>query len=115
LHCFVAIREAVQQQAIVFTSNFGVIPTFKAGIHWGEVATGEIGSVKKDIVYSGDVLNTTARIVALCNQYNETLIISESMYEELKQAVGFQFNYIASPVLRGKKNPLGIYGVKTLF
>jgi adenylate cyclase len=114
LYCFVAIREAVQQQATVFTSNFGVIPTFKAGIHWGEVATGEIGSVKKDIVYSGDVLNTTARIVALCNQYKETLIISDSMYEELKQAEGFQFNYIASPVLRGKKNPLGIYGVKTL-
>jgi len=73
LHCFTAIRDAVKRQEDFFIQNFGVVPYFKAGIHNGEVTTGEIGSVKKDIVYSGNVLNTTARIVALCSKTNSRL------------------------------------------
>ncbi len=113
LRCFTAVWVAVQENAAVFIKNFGVVPTFKAGIHFGEVATGEIGTVKKDIVFSGDVLNTTARIVALCNQYNETLIISEVVYNELADTPGYRFHYLDSHILRGKTVKLGLYGVKS--
>ena len=111
LRCFTAIRDAVERQENFFLQNFGVVPHFKAGIHSGEVTTGEIGSVKKDIVYSGDVLNTTARIVALCNQYNESLIISDMLYEKLKETPGYRFRYLDSPVLRGKTQKMGLYSV----
>ncbi len=112
LQCFAAIREIVRSNREIFEEKFGLVPGFKAGIHSGMVATGEIGSVKKDIVYSGDVLNTAARIVALCNQYNEMLIISGVVYEDLKDMPGYQFRYLDSPVLRGKTTPLGLYAVK---
>lgn len=111
LDCFTAIRDAVERKESFFVQNFGVVPHFKAGIHSGEVTTGEIGSVKKDIVYSGNVLNTTARIVALCNQYNESLIISDTLYEELKETPGYRFRYLDSPVLRGKTQKMGLYSV----
>jgi len=67
--------------------------------------------VKKEIVYSGDVLNTTARIVALCNQYKAPLIISAPLYEKLKGTTGYQFKYLDSPDLRGKAAKLGLYSV----
>ncbi|HEX5653251.1 MAG TPA: adenylate/guanylate cyclase domain-containing protein [Chitinophagaceae bacterium] len=111
LQCFKAIRETVKEKADFFMENFGVIPSFKAAIHSGIVTAGLIGSVKKDIVFSGDVLNTTARMVALCNQYQQTLIISEYLYKELKDTPGYQFNYLDSPVLRGKTVKTGLYGV----
>ena len=111
LRCFTAIRDAIKAQETIFIQNFGVVPYFKAGIHSGEVTTGEIGSVKKDIVYSGNVLNTTARIVALCNQYNESLIISDTLYEELKQTSGYRFKFLDSLVLRGKAEKTGLYSV----
>jgi adenylate cyclase len=114
LHCFTAIRNAVKEREDFFKQNFGVVPYFKAGIHSGEVTTGEIGSVKKDIVYSGNVLNTTARIVALCNQYNESLIISDILYDELKETPGYRFQYLDSPVLRGKTQKIGLYSVNPL-
>lgn len=114
LQCFTAIRNAVKERENFFQQNFGVVPYFKAGIHSGEVTTGEIGSVKKDIVYSGNVLNTTARIVALCNQYNESLIISGTLYEELKETPGYRFQYLDSPVLRGKTQKIGLYSVNPL-
>ena len=114
LQCFGAVKAAVAHQRDYFLNNFGVVPEFKAGIHSGEVTTGQIGSVKKDIVYSGDVLNTAARIVALCNQYSQSLIISEVLYEALKTAPGYEFNFLDNPLLRGKTVPLRLYGVSML-
>lgn len=112
LNCFFATRNAITEKAGYFMVHFGVVPEFKAAVHAGIVATGEIGTVKKDIVYSGDVLNTTARIVALCNKYNESLIISESLYRDLKEATGYRMTYLDNPLLRGKHAPFPIYAVK---
>ncbi|HEX4876230.1 MAG TPA: adenylate/guanylate cyclase domain-containing protein [Chitinophagaceae bacterium] len=111
LHCFTAIRDAVEKKKGFFLQQFGVVPSFKAGIHCGEVTTGGIGSIKRDIVYSGNVLNTTARIVALCNPYKESLIISGTLYEELKDTPGYRFRYLDSLVLRGKTEKTALYSV----
>ena len=111
LQCFRAVCNAVDNHAATFEKEFGVVPRFKAGIHAGLVVTGEIGTVKKEIVYSGDVLNTTARIVALCNQYGQTLMVSDVIYNALKQTPGYHFTYIDSTVLRGKVVATGLYGV----
>jgi len=48
---------------------------FKAGIHIGKLVAGEMGVVKKEIVFSGDVLNTSSRIQAECNKLNCSLLI----------------------------------------
>lgn len=109
--CFYAIRAAVNEKSDHFLENYSVVPEFKAGIHCGEVMTGEIGTVKKDFVYSGDVLNTTARIVALCNKYNESVIISGTLYSDLKDIAGFSSRYLDNPLLKGKKDPFTIYAV----
>lgn len=114
LLCFNSITQAVKQKEDLFMNKFKVVPQFKAAIHSGEVITGEIGTIKKDIVYSGDVLNTTARIVALCNHYNQTLIVSSTIYNELIDTAGYEFIYLDSPVLRGKSMQLSLYGVKAI-
>jgi adenylate cyclase len=113
LRCFTAIQEAVKKRAGHFTDTYGVVPAFKAGIHAGTVTTGEIGTIKKDIVYSGDVLNTTARIVALCNFYKEELLISGLLYQELKETTTeYNFYFIENVLLRGKKTEMGLWGVR---
>jgi adenylate cyclase len=112
LRCFTAVEEAIKQHATLFRDEFGVVPSFKAGVHTGKVATGAIGSLKKDIVYSGDVLNTTARIVALCNQYQSSLIISETLYKSLNNPPGYRFRHLDNPVLKGKSAPMSLYAVE---
>lgn len=112
LNCFKAIRDVVEQNREIFTERFGVVPEFKAAIHMGTVSTGEIGLAKKDIVYSGDVLNTTSRMVALCKKYQVDLIVSEVLYEEIKNTPDYKFIYIDNPVLRGKVARLGLYSVE---
>jgi adenylate cyclase len=50
--------------------KYGELPHFRAAIHEGTVTATVIKSMKKCIVYHGDVLNTCARIMSLCSQYN---------------------------------------------
>ena len=114
LRCFSDIRQAVKDRAEVFIKDFNVVPDFKAGIHAGLVTTGEIGTVKKDIVYSGDVLNTTARIVALCNNYKQDLLISGSMQKELKATQSYQFSFVDKVILRGKRIEMELWAVKEI-
>ena len=111
LDCFYKIKEAIANASAEFNNLYGVTPDFKAAIHTGSVATGEIGLVKKDIVYSGDVLNATARMVALCNHYNAALIISDVLLKKFKTSHNYNFQYLDSPDLRGKKTKLGLYSV----
>ncbi|WP_370155327.1 adenylate/guanylate cyclase domain-containing protein [Ferrovibrio sp.] len=48
-----------------YLKEFGVAPQFRAVLHAGEVVTGEMGEVKREIVLLGDTINTTARIEQL--------------------------------------------------
>jgi adenylate cyclase len=67
--CFFAMKRAMEIQTVKYKRQFGVVPEFKAGLHCGMVTAGEIGSLKKEIIFTGDVLNTSARIQGLCNYY----------------------------------------------
>jgi adenylate cyclase len=91
------------------------VPEFKAGIHVGEVITAQIGELKSEIVYNGDVLNTTARIQALCNQLSQKLLVSAELMENL--SLGPEFTvFKQGPVqLSGKSEALELCAVKRTF
>jgi adenylate cyclase len=101
LQCFFAMKEALAKQEDNYLEEFGVAPSFKAGIHFGEVTTGEIGTIKKDIAFSGDVLNTTARIQSLCNTYGVDLLVSEKVVEALGESQVFASKNRGRPSLGG--------------
>lgn len=85
VRCFFDIKQNLQVKKNHFNNEYGVIPDFKAGIHVGEVTVGEIGALKKEIVFVGDVLNTTARIQGMCNQHKTDLIISDYLRSGLDE------------------------------
>lgn len=62
IECFFAMKDLLGMKAEKYNTKFSVLPDFKAGMHSGTVRAEEIGSLKKEIIFTGDVLNTTARI-----------------------------------------------------
>ena len=94
-----------------YLEKFGVIPEFKAGYHIGEVTSGEIGILKKDIIYTGDVLNTTARLQAQCNRYNAKALISGQLLEELQMEDSISYSKIGELTLRGKTELISLYSL----
>jgi len=76
LRIFFLIKKRVEESRDQYLSEYGVVPEFKAGVHFGKVTIGQIGNLKREIVFNGDVLNTTSRIQDLCNTYHHDLLIS---------------------------------------
>jgi len=111
IECYRQISDSIRQQSETYLKKFGLIPEFKAAFHLGEVTTGEIGIIKKDIIYTGDVLNTTARIQAECNKYNSEILLSEELYEKLTPGEHFNGSEIGELQLRGKQYPTKLYSL----
>ncbi len=112
IHCFFAMKSALSNQANKYNLEFGIVPTFKAGIHLGSVTTGEIGVIKKEIIFSGDVLNTTARIQGLCNKYAVDLLTSEQAIRIMDLENEFQPRSIEEVALRGRNEKIQLFTIQ---
>ena len=111
IHCFFKIQKALQLKKDYYEHHFGIQPVFKAGLHCGNVIAGEIGVIKRDIAFSGDVLNTTARIQSKCNEMGVFILISGELINLLSadSAINHQPKWIGEVPLRGKENPVELY------
>lgn len=107
--CFFRITKRFEIRNDYYKNKYGTVPFFKAGIHLGLVTTGEIGTLKKEIIYTGDVLNTSARIQAECNTYDKSNLVSEQLIQKLNSNDSLRFTKIAKLHLRGKKELVQLY------
>lgn len=97
------------QKKDFYQNQFGLVPRFKAVLNEGLVTVAEIGQIKTEIAYHGDVLSTTARVRDLCSDCDENLLITQSFFEQLTIAEQDDFTAIETTVLRGKKKAVVIY------
>lgn len=111
---FFAYRQKLENRKEYYMQNFGVLPVFKAGIHGGELMVAEIGVIKKEIAYHGDVVNTTARIQSMCNELEELLLASGDLLESLEIKEKYSSEHKGDFVLRGKVGSVQLYGLKEL-
>jgi adenylate cyclase len=112
IECFFAIRAAIKKKAARYHRQFGFIPGFKAGFHAGKVTIGEIGVIKRQIIFTGDVLNTTARIQGLCNTYKVDILLSDQLRERLPLQGRFKAHPLGETVLRGRDEKIGLFTIE---
>ena len=114
LKAFFMIREKITNNRDHYLQNFGLIPEFKAGLHSGVVVSAQIGDLKREIVYNGDVLNTTSRIQNECNNYQRDCLISGTLRDRLEDIQKFHWEKLDLVTLRGKEIPIELYSVNTV-
>jgi adenylate cyclase len=111
LNCFFEIQEALRLKTSYYKETYdGIVPEFKAGLHYGYIMAGEIGVVKRDIVFSGDVLNTAARIQQKCNELGVNILLSNYLLDKLSlHPENFEPKKIGNMELRGKEQKVMLY------
>jgi adenylate cyclase len=57
--CFGAF-DRIDAQRSAYERDFGLVPDFRAGLHCGPVAVGELGYLKKEIALIGDTMNAAS-------------------------------------------------------
>ncbi|MDT0678623.1 adenylate/guanylate cyclase domain-containing protein [Autumnicola musiva] len=114
ISCFFRIEKSIFKKGEYYLQEYGLLPVFKAAVHTGHVVVGEMGVIKREIVYSGDILNTTARMMEQCNIQNQKLIISEDIAGMIPEEKRKKYNLqpLGTMALRGKMNEVGLYGVE---
>ena len=111
LRVFFAIDAAIESRKKHYLDRYGIVPEYKAGAHLGEVITAEIGDLKKEIVYNGDVLNTAARIQTMCNELGRRFVASKQLIQALVVPEDFSIEQLGAATLRGKAEPLELVGL----
>ena len=110
---FFAFKQKLLTKKDYYTNKYGAFPEFKAGLHGGVLMVAEVGVVKKEVAYHGDVINTSARIQAQCNSYKVPILISEKLLKDLISDDFFSTKYLGDVLLKGKQKKVNIHTVIT--
>lgn len=108
---FFAIEDAIASNGGRYYERYGLIPSFKAGVHLGPVVISEIGDIRREIVFHGDTMNTTARILAQCHALRSSLLVSQEIAQRLPSADFFAVKPIGAVHLKGKENVVAVCGI----
>lgn len=108
LACPFIVQDNVARNAGQYRSRFGVVPTFRAALHCGEIVAGEIGDVRREIAFVGDTLNTTARLLDAAKTLGRDVLVSTDLLRQTTPPAGVSAEPLPTLEVRGRSAPLGI-------
>lgn len=113
LRAYFRFVDRLQARADHYQSIYGLAPTFKAGANIGSATVLEVGEIKREIAYLGDVLNTAARIQGKCNELGEDLLVSGPLLDRLHPLPpDLDVLPMGAVELRGRGAPVSIFSVR---
>jgi adenylate cyclase len=101
----------MERRSNFYRKQFGKVPRFKAGVHSGEVTAGFIGVIKRELIFSGDTVNTTARIRSMCHELNEQFVLSADFMLDFHQPFGYRIEEIGTMELKGRQEPTKLFSL----
>ena len=117
INCFNAISAAFQMiQSLekvnrYLKQNFDESFEIGIGIHFGNVVLGNIGHREKvQLTAIGDAVNVASRIEKETKHTNTSILVSESMYFQIKEKV--RAGKILNTKLKGKKGSFQLYEIE---
>ena len=112
LMIFNAFKGRLHTRASYYLETYGIRPFFKAGLHCGTVTVTEVGEIKKEIAYHGDVLNTAARLEKACEEHQAEVLISAQLKHLLEDGFNGLLTSVGKLKLKGKTTSVEAYKVQ---
>lgn len=113
IRLFFLAKKIFESKKEIYLNKYGMIPKFKAGIHFGNIVITEIGGTKQEIAYHGDTINTAARIRSTCHSLKSELLISAELLSILTNIdEKFHVESVGVSNFKGKKNIVGLFSIK---
>lgn len=113
LRCFLAMRATLEQHQSKFEQEFGAAPRIRGSLHFGPVIIGEIGDIKRAIVFNGDVMNTAARLEELSRNVDGGFLASQAAIDRFNSPAPVALCDLGVRDLRGKSDSIGVVGLAT--
>ncbi len=101
-----AMFEAVARERAAYQRSFGVVPTFRVGVHGGDVVVSEQGDTKRSIGIYGDTINIAARMEEAARAHAAPCVLSRTVADAL--AGSSRFREIGAEAIKGISAPVWI-------
>jgi adenylate cyclase len=111
LRCFVAMRDELSRASGQLDREFGAAPRIRGSLHFGPVIVGEIGDVKRAIVFNGDVMNTAARLEELSRNVDGGFLASRAAMDRFGSAPPFAVRDLGRLAIRGRADRIDVVGI----
>jgi adenylate cyclase len=111
IRCFMAMRDELTSAASRLEHEFGAVPRIRGSLHFGPVIVGEIGDIKRAIVFNGDVMNTAARLEELSRGVDGGFLASRAAMEQFRSAVPVKVRDLGRLPIRGRTEGIDVVGL----
>lgn len=108
IRCYYHATEELEIRRSKYYAKYGVVPLVYAALHAGELIRVEIGDIKSEIVFHGDVMNTTSRILDQCRVFESDLLVSDALLCRLNLPEIFTSDNKGIVKLKGKVTGMGV-------
>jgi len=106
--CALEMMRTLEQLNAKYLQKFNREIKMGIGINAGEVVAGNLGSEERiDYSITGDTVNTGKRIEMITKEMPNTVLVSESVYQQTKAL--FEFKEFAPLQVKGKKEKICVY------
>ena len=112
VRCYYAAVDRLARVGADYQRDFGVRPTFRAGLHGGAVVAGELGDIKQEISFLGDTVNTTARIKEFCREADRSVLLSGPLLAKLVLPFGIEPERLGPVRLRGREQTIDVFALR---
>jgi len=112
IEAFLHFMEILARRSDYYQNTYGLQPEFEAGAHVGRMMVAEVGIIKRELAYLGDVLNTAARIQGRCNTVGESFLISETLHAALETPERYASKRFSSLELTGKEEKMTLVAIQ---
>jgi len=101
--CVFAAARNIERRTEWYRGRFGLTPSFRAALHIGTVAAGEIGQQRREIAYVGDTLNTAARLLDAARDAGRDVVVSRALLDRLSLPDGLLVEPLPPADAAGKR------------
>jgi adenylate cyclase len=112
LACAAGCIAQVRRDAPRFEATFGTAPALRAAIHLGPVIGAEIGTVKREISFVGDTMNTLARIEQAAREGGRAIVFSDDVRAAAMLPQATRAEPLGEFTPRGKHASIGLYALE---
>lgn len=113
LDLFFDIRGRMELHRGEFLREYGEVPEFRGALHGGRVISAQIGHIKRAIDFSGDLMNTLSRMLTLCKEQKEQVLVSADLLARLPLAhERFTIGEVSTVVVRGKRRQVRVHSLE---
>ena len=112
IECFFAIVDGISEKADSYRQEFGMVPSFRAGLHAGQVVISECGSSRRQLAYFGDTVNVTARLQEHCKEAGRNLLVSADLLRHVEPKPDLIIEPLGPAQLRGRAAPIEVFAVQ---